>query len=65
MSQGKRILLQINVSLNKGLTGRIAEQIASLALARGWDTYMVHGTRSVNESKMKTMQSVSLLGRKA
>lgn len=62
MNQGKRTLLQINVSLNKGSTGRIAEQIASLARVHGWDTYMVHGARSVNESKMKTLQSVSLWG---
>lgn len=62
MCQGKRILLQINASLNKGSTGRIAEQIASLARVHGWDTYMVHGARYVNESKMKTLQSVSLWG---
>ena len=55
-------LLQINAALNKGSTGRIAEQIASLARARGWDTYMVHGARYVNKSQMQTLQSVTLLG---
>ena len=55
-------LLQINTSLNKGSTGRIAEQIASLARSSGWDTYMVHGARYVNKSQMKTLQSVTLLG---
>ena len=55
-------LLQINAALNKGSTGRIAEQIASLVRARGWETYMVHGARYVNKSEMKTLQSVTLLG---
>ena len=62
MCQEQRILLQINAALNKGSTGRIAEQIASLTRAHKWDTYIVHGARFVNESKMKTMQSVSLWG---
>ena len=55
-------LLQINAALNKGSTGRIAEQIASLVRARGWETDMVHGARYVNKSEMKTLQSVTQLG---
>lgn len=55
-------LLQINASLNKGSTGRIAEQIATLARSRGWDTYMIHGARYVNKSEMHSLQTVSSMG---
>lgn len=55
-------LLQINASLNKGSTGRIAEQIASLVRRHGWDTYMVHGARYTNKSEMHTLQVVTSLG---
>lgn len=55
-------LLQINAALNKGSTGRIAEQIAALARRNGWDTYMMHGARYVNESEMHTFQVVTSLG---
>ena len=57
-------LLQINAALNRGSTGRIAEQIASLARGRGWDTYMIHGARYVNRSDMQTLQTVTSLGEK-
>ena len=57
-------LLQINAALNKGSTGRIAEQIASLARSRGWDTYMLHGARYVNISEMYARQVVTPLGEK-
>jgi len=57
-------LLQINAALNKGSTGRIAEQIASLARSRGWETYMIHGARYVNRSDMHTLQSVTPIGEK-
>ena len=57
-------LLQINAALNKGSTGRIAEQIASLARSRGWETYMIHGARYVNKSDMHTLQTVTSLGEK-
>ena len=52
-------LLQINSALNKGSTGRIAEQIGALARNRGWETYMIHGARYVNKSDMFTFQVVS------
>lgn len=55
-------LLQVNASLNMGSTGRIAEQIATLARHRGWDTYIVHGSRYVNPSAMHTLQSVTSMG---
>lgn len=58
------ILLQINAALNKGSTGRIAEQIASLARSREWDTYIIHGARYVNSSDMHTLQTVTPLGEK-
>ncbi len=57
-------LLQINAALNRGSTGRIAEQIASLARGRGWDAYMIHGARYVNRSDMQTLQTVTSLGEK-
>lgn len=53
-------LLQINVSLNKGSTGRIAEQIGALARNKGWETYIVHGARYKCNSEMYSIQSVSL-----
>lgn len=39
-------LLQINVSVNRGSTGRIAEQIAEKAIARGWRCYTAYSNRS-------------------
>lgn len=55
-------LFQINSSLNKGSTGRIAEQIASLAQSRGWETYIAHGARYQCVSIMKNFQVVTKLG---
>ena len=40
-------LLQINTALNWSATGRIAEQISSLAKSLGWDCYTAHGARYV------------------
>ena len=36
-------LLQINVTANRGSTGRIAEQIGEKALAAGWESYIAYG----------------------
>lgn len=36
-------LLQINVTANWGSTGKIAEAIGSLAIARGWESYIAYG----------------------
>lgn len=57
-------LLQINSALNKGSTGRIAEQIGALARNQGWETFMIHGARYVNKSNMSTFQTVSLFEEK-
>lgn len=50
-------LLQINVALNKGSTGRISEQIGKLARSKGWDTFILHGARYVNTSEMYSFQT--------
>ena len=36
-------LLQINVVANWGSTGRIAEEIGKLAIAKGWESYIAYG----------------------
>ena len=53
-------LLQINTSLNRGSTGKISEQIGLQAIDNGWDSYIIHGPRYKNPSKLKSIQSVSL-----
>lgn len=45
-------LLQINVTANWGSTGKIAEQINTLAQQQGWETYIAYG-RYKNDSKSK------------
>lgn len=40
-------ILQINTALNWSATGKIAEQILSLAKSLGWDCYTAHGARYV------------------
>lgn len=49
-------LLQINVTLGNGSTGRIAEQIAEKATLHGWDCYMAHGGRYVGKSQFPAFQ---------
>lgn len=53
-------LVQINVSLNCGSTGRIAEGIAMSAKNRGWDCYTVHGRRYKQPSEFPSMEVSSL-----
>ena len=61
MNHPKR-LLQINVSLNTGSTGHIAENIARIAMADGWECYLIHGSRYKNPpSCMNTYQPGSIL----
>lgn len=48
-------LLQINVCVNWGSTGKISEQIMDVAAHRGWDTYIAYG-RDINPSKHKTIK---------
>ena len=54
-------VLQIGASLALGSTGRISEDIATLARAKGWDTYMAHGSRYVGKSQMKSIHIGSKL----
>lgn len=50
-----KTLLQINVTANWGSTGRIAEQIGSLAIQQGWNSYIAYG-RMMNPSKSKLIK---------
>lgn len=42
-------LIQLNVTANRGSTGKIAEGIGMAAMSRGWDSYIAYG-RSMNPS---------------
>ncbi len=47
-------LLQINVCVNVGSTGRIAEQIGLVAMDNGWESYIAYGQgRSTANSRSK------------
>lgn len=59
-----KCLLQINTTLNYGSTGRIAENIGLLANQNGFDTYMVHGPRCVNQSALKPICAETHWGEK-
>ena len=54
-------LLQINVTVNRGSTGRIAEQISDAAMACGWDSYIAYG-RGAGKSSSKTIKIGSKIG---
>lgn len=54
-------LLQINVTANRGSTGRIAEQIGEKALAAGWESFIAYG-RDCGASKSKLIKIGSRLG---
>lgn len=49
-------LLQINTTLNCSSTGRIAEEISLLCKARGWECYIGHGGRYINQSQVNCIQ---------
>lgn len=53
------ILLQINTALNRGSTGRIAEQIGLLAIEQGWEVHIAHGARYANRSNLNSIQLVT------
>lgn len=53
------ILLQINVTVNTGSTGRIAEEIGQRAIAAGYDSYIAYG-RTARASKSKLIKIGSL-----
>ena len=50
MASSKHILLQINITANRGSTGRIAEEIGILSVVDGWESYIAYG-RVAGESK--------------
>lgn len=54
-------LVQINVSLNWGSTGKIAEGIALIAKQQGWSCYTVHGQRFQLSSEFPSFQVSSKL----
>lgn len=49
-------LLQINTTLNSGSTGRIAEGIGLTAAADGWSSFIAHGTRYKNPSRLQSIE---------
>lgn len=49
-------LLQINSALGRGSTGRISEQIASLAKQKGWSCVIAHGSRFTRDSEISSFQ---------
>ena len=55
-------LLLINVALNWGSTGKIVEGIGKLALSNGWEVYVAHGSRYVNESELNSYCVTTKLG---
>jgi putative colanic acid biosynthesis glycosyltransferase len=48
-------LLQINVDINSGSVGRIAEQIGEMAIANGWESYIAYA-RDYQPSKSNTIK---------
>lgn len=50
-----RKLLQLNVCSNWGSTGRITEQIGTMAIQNGWDSYIAYG-RSRRDSQLKPIK---------
>jgi len=50
-----KTLLQIGIEVNSGSTGRIAEQIGVVAIAKGWNSYITYA-RGFNPSQSKTIK---------
>ena len=51
-------LLQINTTVNRGSTGRIAEEIGLMAQSRGWVSYIAYGKRNpVSKNQLIRIQS--------
>lgn len=48
-------LLQISIEVNSGSVGRIAEQIGTVAIANGWESYITYA-RNHNPSRSKTIK---------
>lgn len=55
-------LLQIDSCLGVGSTGRITESIGALAMERGWDCYIAHGSRYAGSTKMHSIPVVTKAG---
>lgn len=51
-------LLQINITVNSGSTGRIAEEIGQLAMVNGWESYIAYG----KDKGTKSMSHIYLIG---
>lgn len=51
-----KTLLQINVVVNRGSTGRIAEEIGQAAMAAGWKSYITYGWEHHVKSKSETIR---------
>jgi len=50
-------LLQINTVVNRGSTGRIAEEIGLMALSHGWESYIAYGKRNpISNNKLIRIQ---------
>lgn len=55
----EKVLVQIDACRNYGSTGRITEQLGLMAKKLGWSVYIVHGSRYVNPSQLRSIQVVS------
>lgn len=45
-----KTLLQINTVVNRGSTGRIAEEIGKIAMQAGWNSYIAYGRQQAHSS---------------
>jgi putative colanic acid biosynthesis glycosyltransferase len=56
-------ILQITIDGNMGSTGRIAESIGHLAMARGWESYIAHGrfTRTSDSKIIKIGSGIDVI----
>ena len=57
-------LVQINSAINKGSTGKIAEQIGVIAKKKGWNSYIIHSSRYANETSLTDISTSTPLGEK-
>lgn len=55
-------LLQIDSCLGVGSTGKIAEGIAKIAIAQGWECHMVHGARYKGNTIQHAYQTTTKFG---
>lgn len=55
-------LLQIDSCLGVGSTGKIAEGIAKIAIAQGWECYLMHGSRYKGKTIQHAFQTTTKFG---